>query len=129
MSGPNYNLLFGQQGGGDGGGVIGGLIALIILVVIIAGIWKVFTKAGKPGWLAIIPIVNLIVLLDIAGRPVWWILLLLVPVVNLVVAIVVSIDVANKFGKGTGFGLGLAFLGFIFYPMLGFSDARYQTAH
>ncbi|HEY1662728.1 MAG TPA: DUF5684 domain-containing protein [Verrucomicrobiae bacterium] len=101
-------------------------VELVIIVAVIAGIWKVFTKAGKPGWAAIIPIYNVLVLLQIAGKPWWWILLLLIPVVNLVIAILVGIAVAEKFGKGAGFGVGLALLGFIFYPILGFGDAQYQ---
>ncbi|MCA9100891.1 MAG: signal peptidase I, partial [Planctomycetales bacterium] len=87
-----------------------------------------FTKAGKPGWGALIPIYNVILLLQIAGRPIWWILLFLIPIVNLVIAVIVAIDIAKHFDKGTGFGLGLAFLGFIFYPILGFGDARYRAA-
>jgi hypothetical protein len=65
-------------------------------------------------------------LLQIAGKPIWWIVLFFIPVVNFVVAIIVSIDVAKNFGKGTGFGLGLAFLSPIFYPILGFGSAQYQ---
>ena len=105
-----------------------GLIFLAIIVGIIAGIWKVFTKAGKPGWAALIPIYNAIVILEIAGKPLWWIILLLIPVVNFVIAILVNIAVAEKFGKSSGFGVGLALLGFIFYPILGFGDAKYQGA-
>jgi hypothetical protein len=102
------------------------VIWLAIVVLIIAGIWKVFTKAGHPGWAAIIPIYNLYILTKIAGRPWWWLLLFLVPIVSLVIAIILSIDVAKAFGKGTGFGVGLALLGFVFYPMLGFGDATYK---
>ena len=107
-------------------GAIGGLIYLAIIVLVIAGMWKVFTKAGKPGWACIVPIYNIIVLLEIAGRPIWWIVLLFIPFVNFVILILLGIDVAKSFGKGTGFGLGLAFLGFIFYPILGFGDASYR---
>ena len=118
------------EGGGGAVAAIFGLIftlfwlALVILVIV--GMWKTFSKAGKPGWAAIIPIYNVIVLLEIAGKPIWWIILLLIPLVNLVILILVSIAVAEKFGKGAGFGLGLAILGFIFYPILGFGSARYQ---
>ena len=101
-------------------------IELVIIVAVIAGVWKTFVKAGKPGWAAIIPIYNVIVVLQIAGKPLWWIILLLIPLVNLVIGILVGIAVAQKFGKGTGFGIGLALLGFIFYPILGFGDAQYQ---
>lgn len=62
----------------------------------------------------------------VINRPLWWFLLLLLPLVSLIVAILISSDVARAFGKETGFGLGLAFLGFIFYPILGFGDAQYQ---
>lgn len=118
-----------QESGGGGGGLIGGigmLFFLAVLVLVIAGMWKVFTKAGKPGWACIIPIYNAIVLLQIAKRPVWWFLLFLVPIVNFIIIIVVSIDIAKAFGKGAGFGIGLALFGPIFYPILGFSDAAYQ---
>lgn len=106
---------------------IGSLIYLAIVIGVIAGIWKTFVKAGKPGWAAIIPIYNLIVLLEIAKKPIWWFLLMLIPIVNFIIAIIVMIEVAKAFGKGTGFGLGLAFLGFIFFPILGFGDAEYQA--
>lgn len=102
------------------------LIVLAIFVAIIAGFWKVFTKAGKPGWAAIIPIYNLIVLLEIAGKPLWWIILFFIPIVNLIAAILVGLAVARNFGKSDGFGIGLGLLGFIFYPILGFSNAQYK---
>jgi chromate transport protein ChrA len=101
------------------------IIELIVIAVVIAAMWKTFVKAGKPGWASLIPIYNLVVLMQIAGRPLWWVLLLFIPFVNLVIHIIVSIDVAKNFGKGTGFGVGLALLGFIFYPILGFGDAVY----
>ncbi len=110
----------------EGGGALIGIVWLAIVILAIAGLWKTFVKSGKPGWGAIIPIYNIILMLEIAGRPLWWIILLLIPIVNFVVAIIVSIDIARNFGKGAGFGLGLAILGFIFYPILGFGDAQFQ---
>jgi hypothetical protein len=101
------------------------LFYLAIIVVVIAGMWKVFTKAGQPGWAAIVPIYNIVILLKIVGRPVWWLVLLLIPFVNFVILILVSIDMAKSFGKGPGFGIGLWLLSFIFYPILGFGDAQY----
>ena len=101
------------------------LVWFAIMALIIVSMWKVFSKAGKPGWAAIIPIYNMIVLLEIVGKPVWWFLLLFIPFVNIVIAIIVSIELAKVFGKGTGYGLGLAFLGIIFYPMLAFGSAQY----
>lgn len=108
--------------------LIFGMVYLGIIIVLIASIWKVFVKAGKPGWAAIIPIYNLIVMLEIAGKPVWWFLLFLIPFVNFIIAIMVMIAIAEKFGKGVGFALGLALLGFVFWPILGFGDAQYEGA-
>ena len=102
------------------------LIWLAVVVGIIAGMWKVFVKAGQPGWGCLVPFLNFYLMLKIAKRPGWWLLLMLIPVVNFVIGIIMSIDIAQRFGKGTGFGVGLAFLGFIFYPVLGFSDAEYM---
>jgi hypothetical protein len=102
------------------------LIELVLCVLIIAGMWKVFTKAGQPGWAAIIPIFNLYILITIAGKPWWWLLLMLIPLVNFVIAILIYIALAEKFGKGVGYAIGMVFLPFIFLPMLGFSDAQYQ---
>lgn len=107
-------------------GTIGGIIFLAIIVLQIAALWKVFAKAGEPGWVCLVPIYNLIVLLQIIGRPVWWFLLFLVPLVNIVIAFVLAIDLAKKFGKSSAFGIGLALLPPIFYPILGFGDAKYQ---
>jgi hypothetical protein len=113
----------------DGGGsAIGGLLGLVVAVLVIAGLWKVFTKAGQPGWAAIIPIYNLIVLLQIAGKPIWWIVLMIIPFVNFVIIILTWMGVAQAFGKGVGFALGLTFLSPIFVPWLGFGDARYSGA-
>jgi hypothetical protein len=118
-------------GGGGGGGIFGLLFMVIWLalaVAVIAGFWKTFTKAGEPGWACLVPIYNVIVLLKIAGKPAWWVVLFLIPLVNFIISIMVSIAVAENFGKGTGFGIGLALLPFVFYPVLGFGDAVYQGA-
>ena len=102
------------------------LVSLAIAVLMIASMWKVFQKAGEPGWAAIVPIYNFIVLLKIAGKPAWWVVLMFVPFVNFVILIISVLALAKNFGKGAGFGLGLVFLAPIFYPMLAFGDARYQ---
>ena len=112
--------------GGAIGGTVGGVIGLIVGVLMIAAMWKVFSKAGQPGWAAIIPIYNIYVMCKIAGRPGWWLLLFLIPLVNFIIIIIICIDIAKNFGKGAGFGLGLAFLGIIFWPILGFGSAQYQ---
>lgn len=116
-------------GSGSGiGGVIGLILYVALLIAILVGVGKTFVKAGKPGWACIIPIYNLIVLLEIARKPVWWFLLMLIPIVNFVIAIIVMLEVAKNFGKGTGFGLGLIFLSPIFWCILGYGDATYQPA-
>ena len=102
------------------------VVWLALVVLMIAAMWKVFVKAGEPGWAAIIPIYNLYILIKIAGKPGWWILLFFVPFVNFIVAIIVMIAVAHHFNKGTGFGLGLTLLGFIFFPILAWGDATYH---
>ena len=117
-----------QSDDGAAGGGFSSIIGLLVAVLVIAGMWKVFTKAGKPGWASIIPIYNVVVLLQIAGKPIWWIVLLFIPIVNIVIAVMVMISVAKAFGKGTGFALGLLFLSPIFIPILGFSDAQYTGA-
>ena len=111
--------------GGGIGAAIGGLIYLAVVVVVIASLWKLYAKAGEPGWAAIVPIYNIVVLFKIVGRPIWWIVLFFIPFANFVVLILLVFDLAKSFGKGVGFGFGLLFLPFIFYPILGFGDAKY----
>ena len=102
------------------------LLYLAIVVAVIAAWWKIFIKAGEEGWKSIIPIYNIIVILKIVGREWWWVLLMLIPIVNIVVWIIVSIDLAKSFARGTGFGIGLAFLSPIFGLMLGFGSDTYR---
>jgi len=97
----------------------------VLVAIMIAAMWKVFEKAGKPGWAAIIPIYNYLVLLEVVGKPWWWLLLMIIPLVNIVFAIIMYVELAKSFGKGAGFAVGLIFLGIIFFPILGFGDARY----
>ncbi|HVI82318.1 MAG TPA: DUF5684 domain-containing protein [Chthoniobacterales bacterium] len=92
----------------------------------IASWWKMFTKAGQPGWAAIIPILNFYFFWKVAGRPGSWLILMFIPLVNFIIIIILCIEVARAFGKGTGFGIGLIFLPFIFYPILAFGNAQYQ---
>src|SRR4029450_5663072 len=102
------------------------IFGLLIALLLIVAMWKVFTKAGQPGWASIIPIYNIYIWGKIVGRPAWWRILLFIPVVNFFIARILSIDVAKSFGKGAGFGIGLALLGIIFWPILGFGSAQYQ---
>ena len=94
------------------------------IVLMLAAMWKIFAKAGQPGWAAIIPIYNWIVWCKIVGRPAWWVLLLLIcfPIFF----IILSIDLAKSFGKGVGFAVGLILLSIIFFPILGLGSATYQ---
>lgn len=98
----------------------------VMLLMVVSG-WRIFKKAGKPGWAILVPIYNAIVMLQICRRPGWWFILLLIPLVNLVIAIILAIDLAKVFGHGAGFGIGLILAGFIFYPILAFDSSQYQA--
>lgn len=102
------------------------LLAIAVAVLLIVSMWKIYTKAGKPGWACLIPIYNTLVLLEIVGKPWWWLLLILfVPIVNIVLLILVYHELSKSFGKDAGFTVGLVLLGFIFIPILGLGDAQY----
>ena len=118
---------FASSAGGMGAGLL--VVWLIVAVVAIAGMWATFQKAGKPGWAAIIPIYDIYVLMKVAGRPGWWLILYFIPVVNIVISLIVSIDIAKAFAKSTAFGvIGLWIFSIIGYLILGFGDAKYQAA-
>jgi hypothetical protein len=101
------------------------ILYFIFIVVMVTALWKIFKKAGRPGWAAIIPFYNTYILIDIVGRPVWWLFLLFIPLVNLVVIALLYFDLAKSFGRSSGFGLGLIFLAPIFIPILGFGSSTY----
>ena len=112
--------------------ILGGAAATVILLfqlalvrVQVAGMWTVFEKANHAGWKAVVPIYNLYVMLQIGENRWWWLLLLVVPVVNLYAVYKIHAGVARSFGRGIGFGLGLAFLGILFFPLMGFGDYQY----
>ena len=102
------------------------IFCFALAVIAIAGMWKVFEKAGKPGWACLIPFYNTYTMLKIGGKPGWWLLLFFIPVVNLVFAIWATNMISKSFGKDEGFTAGLVLLGFIFWPILGFGEAKYQ---
>lgn len=113
------------------GAAIGAFMAIMLVPIIIISVimiiahWKIFEKAGKPGWAAIVPIYNLIILLEIVGKPVWWILLFLIPCVNFIF-IVWTVNLLSKsFGQSEGFTVGLLLLGVVFYPILAFGNYKY----
>jgi hypothetical protein len=124
-------LMFFQDssGGSAPGGAMAGTIGIVFTVVAvaigileIAALWKIFVRAGQPGWAAIVPIYNYIVLCKIGGKPGWWFLILWL----IVPWFMVCIGVARNFGKGTGFGIGLALLLPLFLPILAWSDSRFS---
>jgi hypothetical protein len=101
------------------------LIWLAVFVFYLATYWKLYEKAGQPGWAGIIPIYNIYVMLKFVGKPGWWLIMMFIPGVNLVFAIWMTNMLSKSFGKTEGFTVGLVLLGFIFYPILAFGDAKY----
>jgi hypothetical protein len=102
--------------------------AFLFTIPMLIGWWRINVKAGKPGWACLIPIYNIVVLIEIAEKPMWWIAMLFVPIANLVFTIMIWMAVAQRFGRSEAFGLGLAFLGVIFIPILGFGSAQYTPS-
>ena len=115
----------------DDGGImafIGAYMFFMIIAYIFYGFCygKIFEKAGKPLWAGFVPIYNYMVALEIIGRPLWWVILLLIPFVNIIVAFIVAIDLAKSFGKDTVYGILIIFFSFIMLPMMAFSsDIQY----
>lgn len=107
------------------GGIL--VVYLVAYVIYAAELWAIFTKAGQEGWKGIIPIYNIFVLLKIVGRPGWWLILFIIPFVNIIIFVITYIDLAKVFGKGVGFAIGLIFLSLIFLGILGFGSAQYQA--
>lgn len=110
----------------DEGGLLFLVIWLAIAVLMIAAFWKIFDKAGQPGWAAIVPIYNMYIWTKIVGRPWWFILLMFIPIVGWIIGIILIVDLAKSFGKGIGFAIGMILLGIVFYPMLAFGSAEYE---
>lgn len=107
--------------------LITSLIALVVSLIMVVSVWKIFAKAGKPGWASIIPIYNTIVLLEIVNKPIWWIVLFIIPFVNIIIMFIVLSDLSKSFGKDIGYTIGLIFLPIIFLPMLGFGNSTYTA--
>ncbi len=102
------------------------IVYIAVIVFMLVAMWRVYEKAGQPGWAAIVPIYNLYVLLKIAGKPGWWLVLFFIPIVNIVMMVLTYLEVARKFGKSDAFAVGLILLSFIFFPILAFGDATYK---
>jgi hypothetical protein len=102
-----------------------GFLCLISVLMIVCQ-WKIYVKAGQPGWASIVPIYNIIVLIKICRKEPIWLLYILIPIVNIYFLVSLINSLSKAFGKTEGFTAGLIFLGFIFYPILAFGDATYQ---
>lgn len=105
---------------------ISGVLAIFLYLI---PLWRIFQKAGRPGWEAIVPIYDTVVLCKIVGKPGWWVLLCFIPVVGFIIPILLCIQLAKCFGKGSGFAVGLILLSFIFIPILGYGGAKYIAPH
>jgi uncharacterized protein DUF5684 len=101
------------------------IVYAAVIIFLLAAEWRIFSKAGQPGWAVIIPIYSTLVYLKIVGRPWWWLLLLFIPLVNIVIAFILVNDLSKAFGHGIGYTLGLIFLSIIFIPILGFGGSQY----
>ena len=102
------------------------LLWIAVIVFAIMSQWKIFAKAGQPGWAIFVPIYNFIVLMRIINKPWWWLFLMMIPIANIVFLIIITHRLSLSFGKGAGFTVGLIFLGIIFYGILGFGSAVYK---
>ena len=102
------------------------LLLLAFSVIVLASLWVVFKKAGRSGVASIIPFYNMYVLLEISGKPGWWLVLLIIPGAGFVFQLLAMLSLAQKFGRGTLYGLGLFFLPMFFFPLLGFGESQYQ---
>lgn len=114
-----------SYGGAGGGDIFSLIIGIVVALVMIAGMWKMFSKAGEPGWASIIPFYNAYVLFKITWGSGIKFLLLLIPIANFVILIMTQIKLAKAFGKSTSFAVGLIFLSPIFYVILGFDSSEY----
>ena len=119
---------------GSGAGVAAVLFGfwfawLAVVVFLVIAIWKMYTKAGKPGWAALVPFYNTWVLAEIAGKPGWWMFLMFIPFVNIVIALLIALGLAHNFGKNDAFGIfALWLFSIVGYPILGFGSAKYKGA-
>lgn len=103
------------------------VIYLAVVILTIVGTWRIFEKAGQPGWGCLIPIYNLYLYTVVAQKPGWWTVMFFIPVVNIVFLIMTLHAISTKFGKGAGYTVGMIFLWFVFIPMLGLGDAQYNA--
>ena len=96
------------------------ILSMALSILMIISLWKIFKKAGKPGWASIIPIYNIYIMCEIAEKEWWYVLLSCVPFANIYAMIVLYNGMAKRFGKSGGFVAGMILLPVIFFPMLAF---------
>lgn len=101
------------------------VVELIAAAMSIMVMWTIYVRAGQPGWASIVPVYNMVVLMNIAGRPAWWFVLMLIPVVNFIIWFMVCMDLAVAFDRGIPFAAGLFFVPFIFFPIMAFGEPDY----
>ena len=118
-----YSYDTGAVAAGTGIGVGMLIFYLVIAALMLVSMWKIFVKCGKPGWACLIPIYNIIVMLEIAEKPLWYIVLFCIPIANIYALWVCYDGMAKKLGKSTGFTVGMLFLPVIFFPILAFSKS------
>lgn len=110
--------------------IIGVILMIVLWLSIIAfaivSQWKVFEKAGQPGWAVFVPIYNILIMLKVANKPWWWIFMFLIPIANIVFMIMMLHRISLSFGKGAGFTVGLLLLNIIFWGILAFDKSEYK---
>lgn len=112
-----------------GGFIVFYIISILFIILLLVSMWRIFVKADRPGWAAIVPLYNSFTLFDISFGNGWIFLTTLVPCVNIIFMIILCFKLANAYGKGVGFGFGLLFLPVIFIPILAFGDAEFVPEH
>ena len=108
-----------------GFGVVGGLVSFVVCAFLLVALWRVFTKAGQPGWKCLIPFYNTYILFKIAGCNILWFILSFIPALNAIAALVCLYNLSKAFGHGIGFMLGMIFIPYVFFPILAFGNSQY----
>lgn len=103
------------------------IVLAVLTLLFIIEYWMILNKANKPGWSILIPFYNVIVILQTAQRPLWWIILLLIPLVNIPFLLIIRYDLSKIFGKSTGFAIGFMILPFLFRPIIAFGKSKYES--
>lgn len=102
------------------------LLILAVSILLIAANWVIYERAGRAGWKCLIPFYNIYVLMEISGKPGWWMFLLIIPLVGLVIYFLAMLSLAKKFGRSELFGVGIFLLPMIFLPLLAFGGSQYE---